>query len=492
MPQEKSPNVGYLVAFFFIVLLTMSSCGYGVGVNWGTMATHQLPPDKVVQMLQENGFDKVKLFDADEWIMSALIGTDIEVMLAVPNNMLEEMSKDPKVADSWVDENVTSYMYTGGVNIKYIAVGNEPFLKEYNGTYLETTLPALKNIQTSLNNAGFGSKIKATVPFNADIYYSPESNEVPSAGNFRPEVIDLTVQITQFLYSNNAPFTVNIYPFLSLYGNDHFPFDYAFFDGSNGPIRDGNSLYTNMFDANLDTLLWALEKAGFKDMHIIVGEVGWPTDGNINANVQNARRFNNGMLKHALSGIGTPKRKGIIDIYLFSLIDENAKSIAPGNFERHWGIFEFDGKPKYELDLTGLGEHKGLAPVEGVKYMEKQWCILDPDATDLYYLPNSIDYACSLSDCTALGFGSSCNTLSFQGNASYAFNMYYQVHNQRDWDCDFYGLAILTGEDPSQKGCQFPLMISHSSSSLLLHEGLSILDIKNKAFSVFIFLVFLL
>ncbi|CAL0318654.1 unnamed protein product [Lupinus luteus] len=122
-------------------------------------------------------------------------------------------------------------------------------------------MPALKNIQTSLNSAGFGSKVKAIVPFNADVYYSPNSNEVPSAGDFTPEVIDLTIQIIQFLCSNNAPFTVNIYPFLSRYGNDHFPFDYAFFDGSNRPTRDGDALYTNMFDANLDTLLWALENA---------------------------------------------------------------------------------------------------------------------------------------------------------------------------------------------------------------------------------------
>lgn len=105
-------------AIFLIVLSTMFLWVSGVGVNWGTMATHQLPPEKVVKMLQENGFDKLKLFDAEEWIMAALIGTDIEVMLAIPNNMLEEMSKNPKVADSWVDENVTSYLYTGGVNIK--------------------------------------------------------------------------------------------------------------------------------------------------------------------------------------------------------------------------------------------------------------------------------------------------------------------------------------------------------------------------------------
>ncbi|KAE8709063.1 hypothetical protein F3Y22_tig00110332pilonHSYRG00831 [Hibiscus syriacus] len=99
---------------------------------------------------------------------------------------------------------------------------------------------------------------------------------------------------------------------------------------------------------------------------------------------------------------------------------------------------------------------KGLAPVEDVKYQLKRWCILDPKATDLDELPESVSYACSLSDCTTLGYGSSCNHLSAKGNASYAFNMYYQVNNQHIWDCDFSGLAIVTDDNPSEAGCQFP------------------------------------
>ncbi|XP_057440030.1 glucan endo-1,3-beta-glucosidase 8 [Lotus japonicus] len=479
------------LSFAFFFFFTMASSGYAwVGVNWGTMATHKLPPEKVVKMLNQNGIQNLKLFDADYRIMAALMGTQIQVMVAIPNIMLDQISHSPEIADSWLYENVTSYLYTGGVNIKYIAVGNEPFLKAYKGNYLNKTLPALKNIQKSVDNAGLSSKIKVTVPFNADIYYSPDSNPVPSAGDFRPEVRDLIVEIIQFLYSNNAPFVINIYPFLSLYSNDHFPLDFAFFGGSKMPLRDGNNtLYTNVFDANLDTLLWALDKAGYPDMKVIVGEVGWPTDGDKNANALNAKSFNLGLIKHVLSGKGTPKRKGIIDLYLFSLIDENAKSVAPGNFERHWGIFEFDGKPKYELDITGKNKEKGLIPVEGIKYLEKKWCILDPDATDLDNLANSIDYACSQSDCTSLGYGSTCNNLSVQGNASYAFNMYYQVHNQRDWDCEFSGLAIITDEDPSEKDCQFPVMISRGSS-FLLHGGHS--DILKKAVEVLIFVVFLL
>lgn len=197
------------------------------------------------------------------------------------------------------------------------------------------------NIQNALNEAGHGDVVKATVPLNADVYNSPESNPVPSAGRFRTDINGIMTQMVDFMGKNNAPFTVNIYPFLSLYGNDDFPFDYAFFDGAN-PIIDNGIQYTNVFDANFDTLVSALKAAGHGDMTVLVGEVGWPTDGDKNANVGNAYRFYNGLLPRLASNRGTPLRPGNIEVYLFSLIDEDAKSIAPGSFERHWGIFRYD------------------------------------------------------------------------------------------------------------------------------------------------------
>ncbi|KAM1629741.1 hypothetical protein ACFX2K_017977 [Malus domestica] len=81
-----------------------------------------------------------------------------------------------------------------------------------------------------------------------------------------------------------------------------------------------------------------------------------------------------------------------------------------------------------------------------------------------------MDYACTLSDCTSLGYGSSCNNLSLQGNASYAFNMYYQVNNQKSWTCNFSGLAVVTDKDPSVGDCEFPVMISYAAPSVLLHS----------------------
>nr|CAD1841649.1 unnamed protein product [Ananas comosus var. bracteatus] len=310
----------------------------GLGMNWGTMATHPLPPKIVVQLLKDNGIKNVKLFDADASTMSALAGSGIEVMVAIPNNMLGMMT-DYDTARQWVDRNVTRYNFDGGVTIKYVAVGNEPFLTSYNGSFLNVTFPALQNIQNALNEAGVGDTIKATVPLNADVYNSPSSNPVPSAGRFRSNINDLMTQIVVFLNQSNAPFTVNIYPFLSLYDNPNFPFDYAFFDGTSNPVMDNGIAYTNVFDANFDTLVSALKAVGLGNLPIIVGEVGWPTDGDINAKASYAQRFYNGLLKLLASNTGTPLRPNqYIEVYLFSLIDEDAKSIQPGNFERHWGF----------------------------------------------------------------------------------------------------------------------------------------------------------
>ncbi|KAK4343865.1 hypothetical protein RND71_036959 [Anisodus tanguticus] len=431
------------------------------------MATHKLPPKTVVQMLKDNGIGKVKLFDADQSTMSALAGSDIEVMVAIPNDQLSAMNDYDRAKD-WVRRNVTRYNFKGGVNIKYVAVGNEPFLTSYNNSFINTTFPALQNIQNALNEAGLGNSIKATVPLNADVYFSPDNNPVPSAGRFRKDINDLMTQIVQFMSQNNAPFTVNIYPFLSLYANEHFPVDFAFFDGASNPIVDGGLTYANVFDANFDTLVSALKAAGVGNMTILVGEVGWPTDGDKNANVNLAYRFYKGLLTRLASNTGTPLRPGYIEVYLFGLIDEDGKSIAPGNFERHWGIFRYDGQPKFAMDLTGQGQDKFLVGAQNVEYLSKKWCAFNPNAKDLSKLADNINYACTFSDCTALGYGSSCNGLDANGNASYAFNMYYQAQNQGDFSCNFQGLAMVTDQNISQANCNFTIQIAASFSSKLL------------------------
>ncbi|KAJ3686572.1 hypothetical protein LUZ61_015736 [Rhynchospora tenuis] len=428
-----------------------------IGINWGSQMTHPIPPPIVVDMLKANGIKKVKLFDADDWTMSALVGTNIEVMVGIPNDQLDRLSSKYSHAKDWVKNNVTQYFKDGGVNIKYVAVGNEPFLESYNGSYLTTTFPALQNIQKALEEAGHGDKIKVTVPLNADVYAS--GSNTPSSGAFRSDIEDLMNQIVHFLKEKGSAFVVNIYPFLSLYQNSGFPVDYAFFGTGSRSINDNGKQYTNVFDANFDTLVWALKKAGVPDLKIIVGEVGWPTDGDKNANPNMAKKFYDGLLKKMAKKEGTPMRPGPVDIYLFGLIDEDSKSILPGNFERHWGILTYDGKPKFPMDLSGQGNNKYLIAAKGIQYLPAQWCVFNNEAKNLSTLSADINYACSLGDCTSLGYGSSCNNLNSEGNISYAFNMYFQMSDQDVRACDFRGLAKIVDRNASQNGCLFPVQI---------------------------------
>lgn len=217
--------------------------------------------------------------------------------------------------------------------------------------------------------ANLAGSIKLVVPCNADAY---EAN-LPSQGTFRPELTEIMTQLVSFLNSNDSPFVANIYPFLSLYGNSDFPQDYAFFGGTTHAVSDGPNVYTNAFDGNYDTLVAALNKLGYGQMPIVIGEVGWPTDGAVGANLSAARAFNQGLISHLLSNQGTPLRPRAppMDVYLFGLLDEGGKSILPGSFERHWGIFSFDGQAKYALNL-GLG-NTALKNARNVQYLPSRW-----------------------------------------------------------------------------------------------------------------------
>ncbi|XP_072970747.1 glucan endo-1,3-beta-glucosidase 6-like [Typha angustifolia] len=454
--------MGWFTGFLKVVSwLCLVGCGCvnGIGGNWGTQASHPLPPGTVVQMLKDNGFQKVKLFDAEDEIMNALQKSGIQVMVGIPNDLLAALAASEKTAENWVAKNVSKYV-NDGVDVRYVAVGNEPLLQTYNGSYLQTTFPALQNIQAALIKAGLSSQVKVTVPLNAGVYESPSGK--PSDGDFRSDIHDLVLSIVTFLNDNGGPFTVNIYPFISLYKDPNFPLDYAFFQGSASAIVDGSITYTNTFDANHDTLVAALRKNGYGNLSIIVGEIGWPTDGDINANLQYARQFNQGFLTHISSGQGTPLRPGPVDAYLFSLIDEDDKSIQPGNFERHWGIFYYDGTPKYQLNLSSTSSG-GLVGAKNVKYLEKKWCVLKPSVSiDDAKIGDSVSYACGNADCTSLGYKTSCGDLDARGNVSYAFNSYYQKNDQDDRACDFSHLATVTNVNPSNSTCRFNIMIEAS------------------------------
>ena len=122
-----------------------------------------------------------------------------------------------------------------------------------------------------------------------------------------------------------------------------------------------------------------------------------PTDGDKNANDKNANRFYQGFLKKMASNKGTLLHPGPVNSYLVSLFDENMKSVAPGDFERHWGIFRYDGKPKFPIDFSGKGEDKMPIGAKGVRYQEQKWCVLKSNA-NRSELGGYLSYACAGGD----------------------------------------------------------------------------------------------
>ncbi|KAK8928582.1 hypothetical protein KSP39_PZI017595 [Platanthera zijinensis] len=157
--------------------------------------------------------------------------------------------------------------------------------------------------------------------------------------------------IIYYLAFNKAPLLVNVYPYYAYAAKpDVVGLDYVLFTTSGVVVEDGNLGYSNMFDAMVDAMRAALEQAGGADVEVVVSETGWPSFGGMTgATIQNAKTYNNNLVKHVKSKIGTPKFPGKeIEVYVYSLFNENLK---PEGIKRN---YEFSSRPCRELGASVL------------------------------------------------------------------------------------------------------------------------------------------
>ncbi|XP_009595444.1 glucan endo-1,3-beta-glucosidase 9 [Nicotiana tomentosiformis] len=455
MASEKLPWI------VILLLAIVSPRIEGIGVNWGRAASHPLPPSKVVEFLKSNGITKVKLFDTNPEVLESLSGSNIDVTVGVPNSMLRSLNSSFKVAQSWVHDNLARY-FSDGVRIEYIAIGDEPFNHVYGDQFFPFVVGAAENIQTALTKAKLAGRVKLVVPCSFDAFQSESG--LPSMGHFRADVNRTMSELLKFLTKHQSPFFVNISPFLSYHSNKNISLDFALFKETARPHKDSRRTYKNSFDLSYDTLVSALSSAGSDKMDIVIGQIGWPTDGAASATSSNAQVFMKKFLEHVRSRSGTPLRpkEPPIETYILSLLDEDNRSIATGNFERYWGVFTFDGQAKYQLDL-GQGSRK-LVNAQNVQYLSSKWCVVNNNQNLSNATTRALE-ACSSADCSALSPGASCFNLSWPGNISYALNSYYQQHDQRADSCDFGGLGLITTVDPSVGTCRFIVQLRTSSSA---------------------------
>jgi len=100
----------------WIPLLTESA----IGVNWGTVSFRKLKPSTVVDLLKDNKITKVKLFEAEADVLKALMGSGIQVMVGIPNEMLSLLSSSPAASDLWLRQNISAYTGKGGADIRLV------------------------------------------------------------------------------------------------------------------------------------------------------------------------------------------------------------------------------------------------------------------------------------------------------------------------------------------------------------------------------------
>ncbi|KAK6135831.1 hypothetical protein DH2020_030439 [Rehmannia glutinosa] len=177
-------------------------------------------------------------------------------------------------------------------------------------------------------------------------------------GLFSPDAAPIMKQVTTFLQSRNYPLLVNAYTYFPHVSNpNEFSLDYALFQDTATPVTDGSFVYKNLFDATVDAVHAALERAGGANVEVVVSETGWPTKGGVDASVENAAIYNNNLVRHVSSGQGTPRRPGKgIETYIFALFNEDLK--AEG-VERNWGLYYPDMTQVYHVDFETVAGGNG-------------------------------------------------------------------------------------------------------------------------------------
>ncbi|XP_031113590.1 glucan endo-1,3-beta-glucosidase 9 [Ipomoea triloba] len=467
-----SPTALLATCVLFLIVPTLFPVSVGaVGVNWGRAASHPLPADKVVQILKANGIAKVKLSEPYPEALESLSGAKIDVTVSIPDSMLRGLNSSLKAAQSWVHDNITRYFSEASskVRIEYISIGDEPFLETYGTQFHPFLIGAATNIHTALVKANLEKEIKVVIPCSFDAFLSETG--MPSRGHFRADINKTMIQVLKFLSQRQSPLFVTISPFQSYRQNKNISLDFALFKETARPHNYSRKTYKNSFDLSCDTLVSALSSAGFPQMDIVVGQIGWPTDGAANATSSNAEVFLKGLMErlHSKSGTSSKATKLPLETYILSLLDEDKRSVASGSFERHWGVFTFDGQAKYHVDF-GQGSRK-MVDAQNVQYLSSKWCVVNNNKDLSNATAQAID-ACSSADCSALSPGGSCFNISWPGNISYAFNNYYQQNNQNADSCNFGGLGLITTVDPSVEPCRFLVQLKTSVSVSLLPSAL--------------------
>ncbi|XP_009626249.1 glucan endo-1,3-beta-glucosidase 12-like [Nicotiana tabacum] len=451
------------IVFPLLILLLLSPVN-GVGINYGTIGSNLPSPKKVAQLLQSTIIDKVKIYDTNPQILEAFSNTGIDLIVAVENSHVANLSAVQSAADEWFAARILPFI--PATSIVAIAVGNEYLTTDNDDDKLDhnALVQAMQNLHSVLLARGLDRKIKVSTPHSMAVL---ASSFPPSSSTFATTLLPIMTSIVGFLADTGAPFMVNAYPYFAYRDNPGMVnLEYALLGNATG-VRDPKGyVYTNMLDAQIDAIRSAVNALGFgnRTIKIMVSESGWPSKGDKGetaATTDNARTYNTRLVERAQSNKGTPMSpKNSIDIFVFALFNENKKQ--GGTSERNFGIFNGDGSKVYDVDLSCQFCSSNTNDKTGFSFGEKAslrgpsvWCVAKPHA-DEKVIQAVLDFCCGPGgvDCREIYENGDCfQPDKIHAHASYAMNAYYQMHGRNYWNCDFKGTGLVTFSDPSYGRC---------------------------------------
>lgn len=318
-----------------------------VGVNFSnTFQSTPISAKDAAKQIAATGTGMVKMFNYTETdFIEKAKAKGLKIILDVPNDGLKDLSKNTTSA---VVDVVKKYSDT----IIMVCVGNEPLGSWWGGVYNKLLVSAIQNLNKALIAAKVATPL--TVPFNFAIM---GASYPPSAGALNSSYTKIITDVCKVIKNSGGVFMINIYPFLDINSNPKdIKLPYCLFTATSKHwVPDGKYTYKNIFDASYDALYVALKAINYGDLSIVVGECGWPTGPEadyVTATLANATTFNQNLITHCQSGKGTPRVPNKkINCFIFEMYDEDNKSIAPGKFEKHWGVYDAKGKAKYAISL---------------------------------------------------------------------------------------------------------------------------------------------
>ncbi|PWA73061.1 glycoside hydrolase family 17 [Artemisia annua] len=176
-----------------------------VGVCYGLLGDNLPTPAQVISLYKSQNIKRMRLYDPyNQEVLQALRGSNIEVMIGVPNSDLAYVAASRDNAFDWVSKNVRSLP---DVNFRYIAVGNEV---KPSDKFAPLVHPALTNIHEVISIYGLKDKIKVSTSVDTTLI---GVSYPPSEGAFRDDAMSYLNPIIGFLVAINAPLLVNVYPY---------------------------------------------------------------------------------------------------------------------------------------------------------------------------------------------------------------------------------------------------------------------------------------